>query len=215
MVYSSETGFSTTLLFAGLNSLRRHSRQVGTGLLLLSFIFGVRTLFVGAFDDDGFALAVAQQMARGSVLYRDTFNQHFPLLYYWAAALVAVLGPSVFALRLAMLVTRTACFAVALRFSRFYVPIGLAAFTWGLIAPLYWGNMIVYDALNTCLLTLLFAVVLAATLYRIRLGPLPLAIIGVVCALVVLANPLAVLSGCAGFGGIGFVPCWPAQNNDR
>ena len=55
MEYSSEPGFPTTLLSSSLHSLHQCSRRMGIGLLLLSFTLGVRSLYVGAFADDGYA----------------------------------------------------------------------------------------------------------------------------------------------------------------
>lgn len=181
-----------------MNSLRQVDRwnkpAIGTILLLYSFVLGCQSLFWRIFVDEGDNLVVGWLMSQGYVLYRDLFSHHFPLAYYWVAGVTALFGPSIFAVRLSLLIFQTLSFALVMRLTRFHLTIGLASVFWALIGPLYYGHMLLYDSLNGIALAVIFLITIAITGRYIRPGNKAILTLGIFMAIALLSDPLSIYS---------------------
>lgn len=163
---------------------------------MLSFVAGCVELFWGNFIDEGDNIALGLLIARGYVLYRDLFSHHFPFPYYWVAGVTGLFGPSILAVRLSVLLFQTAAFAVTMWLTGFPVSIGLAAVIWRAVAPLYYGNMIIYHNFLAATLPPVCIVTLAVAGRYIRAGQREILALGIGSAVAVLCDPLAVYPVC-------------------
>jgi hypothetical protein len=186
---------SLSLLRKGLLEATRAPRtRVWLGWLLLaaSFLIGFSTIYVKAFSDEADNLVVGLLLTRGYVLYRDLFSHHFPFPYYWAAAVVSLFGKSIFAVRLSVWLFQIASFAVAMRLSRLYLTLGLAALLWSLIRHFYRANMILYSVFAATSLLVVFAVVLLICLKHSKIEWKHSLTIGLFSTIAFLSDPLAI-----------------------
>ena len=101
------------------------------------------------FSDEGSNLNLATCVLKGLHLYRDVFENHFPLPVYLSAAIIFFTGASLPLVRLVVLVMDAAMLFTAMRVSRLYFPVGFAVAVWAFISPYYFGNMLLYDNLAT------------------------------------------------------------------
>lgn len=129
-------------------------------------------------------------LLRGGVLYRDLFSHHFPFAYYWTAAAIALVGKSLYALRLALWVFQIGAFAVAMWASRWYLPLGIAALLWSMSAPFYYGNHIVYYIFGACSMLVIVSTTLAVLYDRVPLTPVRAVLVGLFSVVALLSNPL-------------------------
>ena len=84
--------------FTALKSKGARDR-LGWILLLVAFLIGCTTLAVSSFKDEGDNLITGMLLLRGYTLYDDLFQNHFPLAYYWAAAIIGLFGKSILVAR--------------------------------------------------------------------------------------------------------------------
>src|SRR6516165_5545366 len=86
-------------------------------ILLISFLVRWPFRTVTFVRDEGEYAHLGQEILRGSVPYRDVYNQKTPFVFVFFAAVQAALGPSVVALRIATtlygLATTVVLYAVA------------------------------------------------------------------------------------------------------
>jgi hypothetical protein len=99
------------------------------------------------FCDEGSNLNLATGILQGKHLYRDLFENHFPLPVYLSALIIFFVGKSLALVRLAVLVMDTAMFYAIMRVTRLEFPVGFALAIWVFISPYYFGNMLLYDNL--------------------------------------------------------------------
>jgi hypothetical protein len=165
---------------------------IGGALLLLSFVVSCLFLFYNKFVDESDNLALGLFIAQGQVLYRDLFSHHFPLPYYWVAGITWLCGPSIFAIRLSLLLFRTLSLAWIMRCARFYGLVGVTALAWSLIGPLYYSQMLLYDNFSGIALVVVFAVVVAIVGRLIIAGWREVTTIGIFSAVAILADPQAI-----------------------
>lgn len=149
--------------FTALKSKGARDR-LGWILLLVAFLIGCTTLAVSSFKDEGDNLITGMLLLRGYTLYDDLFQNHFPLAYYWAAAIIGLFGKSILVARLSVWVFQIASIAIAMKLSRFVLPLSLLSLVWSIIRHIYSGNMILYHAFSSVSLVVIFAIVLAVLL---------------------------------------------------
>ena len=99
------------------------------------------------FVDEGSNLDMASSVLRGLHLYRDIFENHFPLPVYLSAGVIFFAGTSLPLVRLAVFFMDAAMFLAVFRVSRLSFPVGFAAAVWALISPYYFGSLLLYDNL--------------------------------------------------------------------
>ncbi len=166
-------------------------RAAGVALLVLSLVPGVAQLYFNTFVDEADNLAVGALVAHGAVLYRDVFSHHFPLAYWWAAAVFLLCGKSILAVRLSILALDVAVFGLAIALTDFALPVGIAAVVWQTIAGLYYGNSLTYHTLAG---VALFGTFVGTLSVMVGTAPPTRALAAFVAAcgaVAVLANPLA------------------------
>ena len=130
------------------------------------------------------------------------FSHHFPFPYYWVALVVKLFGSSFVAVRISMLVLQAALFALSMRLSRFYLPLGLTALAWSLTNQFYRGQEAIYASFEAILLVAVFAVILALLVRRRQVGKFALATCGILLALAVLTDPLMIYPALIGLAAI-------------
>jgi hypothetical protein len=166
----------------------------GAALLGLAFAVGCTQLFWYTFIDEGDNIAVGTLIAGGQVLYRDLFSHHFPFAYYWVALVARCCGASILTFRLSILLFQTAAFAVAMWRTPFPLALGGAALVWRVIAPPYYGNMVIYHSFAGAALIPLVMVTLAiAGRYR-TVRRSDCAVIGVCATIALLSDPSVALA---------------------
>jgi len=173
------------------------SRVIGFswGLLLLSFSIGCLTIYWGGvFTDEADILVIGSLLSRQNLLYRDLFSHHFPFPYYWMAVVVNIFGRSIFLARLSIWLFQIVSFAIAMKMSRFHLPLAISAFVWGILRPLYLGNMVLYSSFSGTSLMVVFVITLAI-LQRKKLATWKDGlVIGLFSAISVLSDPFSALA---------------------
>lgn len=166
---------------------------LGILLLLLALGIGTTVLYLGVFGDEGDNIAVGLFISKGKVLYRDIFSHHFPFAYFWTAVVFSLFGPSVIALRLSVMIFQIVSFALVMRLTRLYLPVGLAALTWSLIGHFYFGNMAIYHMFSGIAISIIFLETFAITFGYIRADRDTMILAGGYSLIAILADPLTVL----------------------
>jgi hypothetical protein len=159
-------------------------------LLAAALLIGSLTAGWGSFSDEGDNLAIGDLLLRGGVLYRDLFTHHFPFAYYWTAASIALVGKSIYALRLLVWFFQILTFAVAMWASRWHLPLGIAALLWSASAPLYFGNHIVYYIFGACSMLVVAVTTLAVLCDRVQFTWRRAGVVGICGVIALLSNPL-------------------------
>jgi len=183
--------------------------RLGYGLLLLYVVIAFLLRNHQIFVDEGSNLNLASGVLKGLHLYRDLFENHFPLPVYVSAGVIFFAGKSLPLVRLAVLLMDAAMLLAAMRVSRLAFPIGFAAAVWAFISPYYFGNMLLYDNLamigGMALGSVCFAV-LARGLEPSRGMFALLAIAGFMSTL---SSPFSALVTCIAIGALFFAPQIP------
>ncbi len=171
---------------------RSGARWLPWGCLGLAALIGTLTLYRGAFGDEADNLAVGALVREGYTLYRDVFSHHFPLPYYWMAAVVAIFGRSLFAARFSVLALQIGAFALPMTLGRDRLALGLAALGWSLLRPFYKGNMVLYSSLCAPALVVVFILTLGLLLDHRPPRWSEMIVVGLAGAFAILCDPLAV-----------------------
>jgi hypothetical protein len=171
---------------------KRARDRLGWGLLLAAFVIGCFTLPVNSFSDEGDNLNTGLLMLRGYTLYGDLFSNHFPFAYYWVAAVVGLFGKSIAVVRLSVWLFQIASFAVAMKLSRYVLPLGIMSLMWGTIRHMYSGNMILYHSFSSVSLVVVFAIVLAVVLDTVDANWRHSLAIGLFSTIAILSDPLTI-----------------------
>jgi hypothetical protein len=177
--------------FAALKNKRSRDR-LGWILLLAAFLIGCSTLPVGTFKDEGDNLITGMLLVRGYSLYGNLFQNHWPFAYYWAAAVIGLLGKSILAARLSVWVFQIVSIAIAMKLSRFVLPLSLLSLVWSIIRHIYSGNMMLYHAFSSVSLVVIFAIVLAVLLRTVNANWKHSLTIGFFATVAILNDPLTV-----------------------
>ena len=168
-----------------------------TGYLLLgiSVLIAVTQVFYVYYNlgDEGNTLTTGWLMSRGWRLYSEVFSHHLPFSYMWVVIVVKLFGPSLFALRLSIILLRTLVFAIAMKLSRYTFAMGLTALAWSILGHLYLGNGLYYHTFSGFFLVAAFAIGLAIITGRISGSILELSMIGLLLGLAVLSDPIKLL----------------------
>ncbi len=172
--------------------MHRWSRIVGIALLLGAVALGWATSTWHTFVDEGGNVLFGYLLSRGALLYRDVFTHHFPFPYYWVAGVTGILGRSMSALRLSVLVFELLCLGAVLRTTRLWLATGLFALAWSAIAYLYFGNLVLYDVFKGFPLLGVFAATLACTAGSARLRPSDGVLLGVLASIAGLCDPYSI-----------------------
>jgi hypothetical protein len=177
---------------AGLLGRICTARRVGIALIVLSLVAGLPQLYWSTFIDEADNLATGVWLAQGRVLYRDVFSHHFPFPYHWSEWVAATCGASMGCFRSSMLVFQTAMFALAAVLTPFPIAVGITALVWRAIGYPYYGNLLIYSNFTAAALLVVNSVTLAAVASSMRLMPRHCLALGVLSALAILADPMAV-----------------------
>jgi hypothetical protein len=161
-------------------------------LLGVAFLVGCSTLYAYSFGDEADSLWIGLLLSRGYLLYRDIFSHHFPFQDYWAAAVIALFGKSIFAIRLSVWVFQIASIGIAMKLSRLYRPLAVAALIWSIIRHLYSANMLLYPAFAGASLTVVFATVVAILLQKVDADWSRSLAIGFFSTVAILSDPLSI-----------------------
>jgi hypothetical protein len=131
-------------------------------------------------------------LSRGRLLYRDILSHHFPFQDYWAAAAIALFGKSILAVRLSVWVFQIVSIGIAMKLSRFYLPLALVALVWSIIRHLYSANMSLYPPYVGASLLVIFSVVLAILLRKVEPVWWHSLFIGLFSTIAILSDPLSI-----------------------
>jgi hypothetical protein len=172
--------------------ISRNRDWLGWVLLAAALLIGSLTLPVNNFSDEGDHVITGLLLYRGYTLYGDLFTNHFPFAYYWAAAAVAVFGKSIMAMRWSVWFFQIASFGIAMKLSRFVLPLGLVSLVWAIIRHMYSGNMVLYHAFSSASLVVVFAIVLAVVLGEVDADWRHCLAIGVFSTVAILSDPLCI-----------------------
>jgi hypothetical protein len=167
------------------------NEALGWTLLIVSAFVGSIVLYWGSSGDEADNLVVGSLLIRGYVLYRDIFSHHLPFTYYWAAAVMGLLGESILVARLSVLLFQVTSFAIAMKLSHFYLSLALASLFWNIIGYLYRGNMLLYNMLCASSVAVVFSVTLCIVGREVNATWKHVLTIGVFSAVAVLSDPLS------------------------
>lgn len=163
---------------------------IGATFLLLAFVSSCIYLFWGTFEDEGNNLTIGLMISRGYVLYDSIFSHHFPFTYHWVALVFWIFGPSIFALRLSVLVFQILSFALVMRLTRAHFTIGLAALAWSIVGELYLGNIVRYDRFAGVALVVVFLLTISIVTQTIKARWPELITFGLFSTIAILSDPL-------------------------
>ena len=176
--------------------IRRWTNNPASGymLLALSMLVSTTYLFYGYYHlvDEGDTITVGWLMSEGWVLYEDIFSHHFPLPYVWVNLVVNLFGSSILAIRLSLIFLRGIVFVFAMKVSRQYFPLGLAAFIWALWGYFYLGNILVYDSFSGFFILGVLAISLAILNREIEPRTMEFISIGILLGFAILTDPLMI-----------------------
>jgi hypothetical protein len=167
-------------------------KRIGVALLLGSVAINLAQLYWGGLPDEGDNIATGLLIAKGYVLYKDVFSHHFPLPYHWVAIIIPLLGTSILAIRGSLLLFQTFTFWLTQRYTGFYLPIGIATFTWSLIGSVYFHTLFLYQNIKSISLFFVVLLTFAVTGRYITLRTHHAFVIGVFSALAILSDPLSI-----------------------
>ena len=166
--------------------------RLGWILLVVAFLIGCSTLGVGSFTDEGDNVVTGLLLLRGYTLYDNLFQNHFPFPYYWVAAIVALFGKSIMVVRLSAWLFQIASIALAMKLTRFVLPLSLMSLAWAVIRHIYSANMLLYFSFSTVPLVVVLAIVLAVLLRTVKADWRHSLAIGFFSTIAMLSDPLAV-----------------------
>jgi hypothetical protein len=194
-----------------LINLRSGQTRVGYALLFFYVIAAFLLRNHRTFMDEGSNLNLASCVLNGYHLYRDAFENHFPLPVYLSALIVFFTGTSLQAVRLVVLFLDVAALFAAMRISRLYFPVGFAAAMWGLISPYYFGNMLLYDNLATMGGIAMGAVCFAALARGLEPSRSMFALLAIAGFVTTMSNPFFALVTFVAIASLFFAPRIPAK----
>lgn len=171
---------------------RLNQIQLGVVLLAVSVIINIAQIYWGNLPDEGDNIASGLLITKGYLLYKDIFSHHFPLPYHWAAAVISLFGASITAIRGSLFLFQTVTFWLTQRYTRFYLAVGLAAFTWSLIGGVYFHNLFLYQNIKSVSLFFIVIFTFAVLGGYITLREQHALVIGTFAALAILCDPLSV-----------------------
>ena len=161
--------------------------------------------------DEGSNLNLATCILNGYHLYRDAFENHFPLPVYLSAVIVFFTGKSLAAVRLVVFFLDAVALFAAMRVSRLYFPMGFAAAMWGLISPYYFGNMLLYDNLATMGGIIMGAICFAALARDLPASRSVFVLMAICGVVTTLSNPFFSLVTLVAIVALFFAPRVPAK----
>jgi hypothetical protein len=191
--------------------LKSSLNRVGYSLFFLYFVIAFLLRNHQTFLDEGSNLNLASCVLRGLHLYRDLFENHFPLPVYFSAAVISLTGVSLPSVRLAVLLTDAVLLLAIMRVSRLYFPVGLAAAIWAFVSPYYFGNLLLYDNLAMIGGIALGAVSFAALARGLEASRGMLVLLTIAGLMAALSNPFFLLVTGIAFGSLLFAPQIPVR----
>jgi hypothetical protein len=183
------------------------------GFVLLFFYLAIAFLLRNhqTFFDEGSNLNLAACVLKGLHLYRDLFENHFPLPVYLSAAIISVAGTSLPLVRLAVVLLDAAMLLAVMQVSRLYFPVGFAAAIWALISPYYFGNLLLYDNLAMMGGIALGAVCFAVLARGLEPSRGMFALLAIAGFVATMSSPFFALVTCIAIGSLFFAPRIPAK----
>jgi hypothetical protein len=181
-------------------------RRIGYGLLFLSFLLGLLTIYYTYYNswDEGDTYAGGWLVSKGWILYKDFFSHHFPFPYLWIGLVSKIFGASILAYRFSLLLFRLILFLAIFRSSPYPIAIGLTSLAWSLIGPLYLGNLLLYYSFAGILICSVMFVLLAIlnkdTSYTFRKA----IFIGALTGLLMLTDPVMIFASVVIMAFIGY-----------
>ncbi len=125
----------------------------------IAILIGLARCCTGVFHDEGDNLSVGWLMTQGQILYKDIFSHHFPLAYFWSAAVTSLFGISIIAQRLSILLLTALTFFLAIKITQKPLLISLQLLFWEQLHFLIFGNMMLYQSIISLSFYLLFLLV--------------------------------------------------------
>ncbi len=181
-------------------------RRIGyAGLLLYATVaFALRNH--QTFVDEGSNLNLGWCVLQGMRLYRDLFENHFPLPVYLSAAIVALTGTSLPLVRLAVFAMEAAAFFAIAQVSGLVFPVGFAAAVWALVSSYYFGNLLLYDNLAAIGSLGVGAICFAALTRRLKPSAAALAFFAALAILLSMSSPFGALTALLAIAGLWLAP---------
>lgn len=170
-------------------------KVIGYSLLLLSAFIAVSQVYYVYYNlgDEGDTIAVGWLVSKGWVLYKDIFSHHFPLPYLFIALVIKIFGAKILPVRLSLIILRTLCIGISMKFSRLHLPLGIVALSWSLIGYLYLGNSLLYHSFTGVFLISGFSIGLAYINNIKNSSPMGLFILSAFLGFASLSDPLKFL----------------------
>ena len=179
-----------------------NSPAAGLLLLAISFLIALTKVYYGRFVDEGDNLSVGWLLSHGSILYRDVFSHHFPLPYYWVAAVVRIFGNSFVAARISVMLLQVGLFAVGMFITRFYLVMGLTSLAWNLINQFQRGQEVLYVTFESIMMVVVFTLIFSFLIKKSTVKTYTLALTGLLLAFSILTDPLMVYPALVAFAAL-------------
>ena len=165
---------------------------IGWSFLAVAALVGLWTIRWGISDVEGDALVTGFQMGNGKFLYRDVFSHHFPFIYFWSTAALALFGKSIYLIRASVWLFQLVVFATLMILCRYYLTIGITALIWSLLRHMYSINMLIYQSFSAVAVIGVFALTLFILLERDRSDYRHFLAIAVLSTIGILSDPLTI-----------------------
>lgn len=179
-----------------MNIIHQHNQPkpklIGLILLFIAFAISIPLIIRGTFVDEADNLVLGSLMAENYTLYQDLFSHHFPFPYHWMQIVVEITGKNLFIARFSVLIFQLIAFAITMRLTRSYTPIGITAIFWAIIRIHYFGNMVLYNSFVAPSLFLIAAVTLAILQGKTKPSHIHWVALGLFSAISILSDPLSV-----------------------
>ena len=130
-------------------------RRIGYFLVILSLLLGLLAIGKDQFIDEHAIIASGKLITKGYSLYSEIFSHHFPLPYYWAAFMFSLVGNSLIAIRIGLLIFQTFLFVMTIKYTDYGLEVGITAVLWAIFRSFYNGNMVVYPSFSAVFLVCL------------------------------------------------------------
>jgi hypothetical protein len=192
-----------------LKSARLH--RVGYGLFAVYLVIAFLLRNHQTFFDEGSNLNLAANVLKGLHLYRDLFENHFPLGVYCSAGIIFFAGTSLPLVRLGVLSIDAALLLATMRVSGLAFPVGLAVAVWAFISPYYFGNLLLYDNLAMLGGIALGAVCFAALARGLEPSRGMFALLAIAGFIATMSSPFFGLVTAIAIGALFFAPQIPRR----
>ncbi|WP_201798012.1 ArnT family glycosyltransferase [Anaerolinea thermolimosa] len=161
---------------------------LGIVLFVLGIFISLLTKYSILFVDEGDHITTGWLITQGFKLYSDIFSHHPPLVYYWVAGMVKLLGNDFVAIRMSIVGLWIIIFLITAFLIKNFLPVALFVFIWSGLSFFYLGNLVLYHAITG---TFLAASVITFLSLSKKLSVAPILWISLLCGLTTLSDPQA------------------------